>query len=184
MQLGRMLVESVVPTPCQTGLQGIPTLPGSGRRPRRRPALVLPGRSLGLGDTPRYFGGWKNSKAVGKAEARAGVTGVQVGCGGRASRTHKRAAKAKAWAERSTERSGVLLVSGNEVFALLGKTGTGQCLVEIPGPPGFRRTRARFLLAPSSGPEAGDSVERHSFFSSIPSLGEPSFDCVYGPGPV
>jgi hypothetical protein len=35
-------------------------------------------------------------------------------------------------AERNTERSGVFLASGNEVFALLDKTETGQCLVAIP----------------------------------------------------
>jgi hypothetical protein len=38
-----------------TAATGLPTLPGSGRRPRRRPALVLPRRFVGLGDTSRYF---------------------------------------------------------------------------------------------------------------------------------
>src|ERR1035437_6668076 len=33
-----------------------PSLPGSGRRPRRRPALVLPWLSVGLARGPRYFG--------------------------------------------------------------------------------------------------------------------------------
>jgi hypothetical protein len=47
---------AIIPTPSQTGPVGIPILPGSGRRQRRRPALVLPRRFVGLGDTPRYFG--------------------------------------------------------------------------------------------------------------------------------
>ena len=34
-------------------------------------------------------------------------------------------------AERTTERSGVVRASGNEVFALLDRTGTRQCLVEV-----------------------------------------------------
>ena len=53
---------AIIPTPGQTE----PVVLGSGRRPRRRPALVLPRRSLGLGDTPRYFGGWRKSRALGK----------------------------------------------------------------------------------------------------------------------
>jgi hypothetical protein len=64
--------------PCQTGTVGVPTLPRSGRRPRRRPALVPPRRSLRLGDTPRYFGGWNNSKAVAKAKARASIEARRV----------------------------------------------------------------------------------------------------------
>jgi hypothetical protein len=40
--------------------------------------LVFPGLSLGLGHIPRYFGGRKNSKASGKAEASAGVEAGRV----------------------------------------------------------------------------------------------------------
>ena len=57
----------IIPTPSQTGLPGIPTLPGSGRRPRRRPALVFPGRLLGLGGIPRYFGRRNGSAGKGNA---------------------------------------------------------------------------------------------------------------------
>jgi hypothetical protein len=40
------------PIPSQTGRVGLPTLPGSGRRPRRRPALVPPRRFVGLETLP------------------------------------------------------------------------------------------------------------------------------------
>src|ERR1017187_4430327 len=46
--------------------------------PRRWRVLVLLGPSLGLGPIPRYVGGRKNSKALGKAEARAGVEAGRV----------------------------------------------------------------------------------------------------------
>src|ERR1019366_9572541 len=55
------------PHPCQAGFPRIPILPGSGRRPRRRPALVFPGRSLGLGRTSRYVEGRKRFGGKGNA---------------------------------------------------------------------------------------------------------------------
>ena len=45
------------PHPCQTRFPGIPILPGTRHRARGRPALVFPGRSLGLGYGSRYFEG-------------------------------------------------------------------------------------------------------------------------------
>jgi hypothetical protein len=50
-------------------------------------------------------------------------------------------------AERNTERSGVFLASGNEVFALLDRTETGQCLVAFHRPPGFNGLRKWVRLA-------------------------------------
>ena len=112
----------IIPTPGQTGPGGVPTLPGSGRRPRRRPVLVFPGLSLGLGPGSRYFGRWKNSGALGEAEARwPGGTGPANSClpGGQ---------------EHGAQRS--VPGPGNEVFALLGRTRTGQCPGR--GPPATR----------------------------------------------
>jgi len=84
------------PTPCQTGTVGIPTLPGGDRRPRRRPALVLPRRFVGLGDTPRYFGGRRTPKRSGEAEARwPGGTGPANFCLPR--RTGTRSAAECSW---------------------------------------------------------------------------------------
>jgi hypothetical protein len=54
-----LLIAPIIPTPCQPGFQGIPILPGARPRTRRWPVLVFPGRSLGLGYTPRYVGGRK-----------------------------------------------------------------------------------------------------------------------------
>jgi hypothetical protein len=51
---------------------------GAGPRTRRWPVLVFSGLSLGLRGIPRYFGGRKNSKASGKAEASAGVEAGRV----------------------------------------------------------------------------------------------------------
>jgi hypothetical protein len=54
----------------------------------------------------------------------------------------------KAKAERNTERSGVFLAPGNEVFALLGRTGTGRCLAGRPGPsPSLASRLARSLVS-------------------------------------
>src|ERR1035441_10298256 len=69
---------AVIPTPSQTGLPGIPILPGAGSRDRRWPVLVLPAPSLGLVGIPMYVGGRKNSGALGEAEARAGVEAGRV----------------------------------------------------------------------------------------------------------
>jgi hypothetical protein len=100
-----------------------PRPPGSGRRSRRRPALVPPGRFVGLGPGSRYFGGWKNSGALGEAEARwPDGTGPANFClpGGQ---------------EHGAQRS--VPGPGNEGFALPGWTKTGQCLVAVHRPPGF-----------------------------------------------
>src|ERR1035437_1529466 len=54
--------------PSQTGVQGmIPILPGSGRCPRRRPVLVFPRRSPGLGHGSRCLGGRKKPGGKGNA---------------------------------------------------------------------------------------------------------------------
>src|ERR1035441_10111934 len=72
-----------------------PHLPGSGRRPRRRPALVLPGLSIGLARGPRYFGrrngsGGKGNGSPYQAQRRILWLNVSAVSNGRMARTMRK----------------------------------------------------------------------------------------------
>src|ERR1035438_290106 len=81
--------------PGQGGPDGIPTLPGSGRCPRRWPVLVFLGRSLALGPGPRYVegrngAGGKGNGAPYQAQRRILWLNVSAVSNGRMARTMRK----------------------------------------------------------------------------------------------
>src|ERR1017187_8326655 len=70
---------------------------------------------------------------VAQTKATGGPTPAQRGGAGTGGAETGPADSWDPWAGRAAKRSGVAPRPGNEVFALLGRTGTGQCLVVVTG---------------------------------------------------
>ena|ERR1035441_4598812 len=86
-----------------------------------------------------------------------------------------RASSSTSRRERTTERSEVVRALGNEVFALLGKTEAGQCLVAVPGT--SLSTAGVFGFAPTAatppnvdGPRLGGPGRHFAVFPASPAV--------------